>query len=95
MLEDNEIREANRVLAHLEQLQKTYKKEKHKRARDLLLHQALAGDRDCLEVVNRFSSDGEVMERFKVEATSLLQGHVNRSTYNVCLGLLAAHLMFW
>lgn len=95
MLEDKDLRATNSVLFHLEQLEKSYKKDKHKRVRDLLLHQSLGGGSDCLEAVYRFKKDPQVLDTFKSEAIGLLQGHVSQSVYNLCLGLLAARLMFW
>ena len=43
----------------------------------------------------RMEDDPQVLETFMSEATKLVQGHVSRATYNMCLGLLAARLMLW
>lgn len=94
MLDDGELRVADRMLSHLSQLQKSYKQDKRKQARDLLLQQALEGSPESINAVCRFKDDLRVLETFKSEATRILQGHISRPRYNMCLGLLAARLMF-
>lgn len=83
------------MIWHLSQVEKTFKTEKQKNARDLLLHQSLKGGSECMNAVRRFRDDPQVLETFMSEATKLVQGHVSRATYNMCLGLLAARLMLW
>ena len=95
LVEDTQLREADRILWHLGQVEKSFKLEKHKVARDLLLNQALEGGAGFLEAVQHFKEDPAVLTLFKREATLLLEGHVSRSKYNSCLGLVAARLMFW
>lgn len=95
MVEDADLRKADRMMGHLSQVEKTFKVDKQKVARDLLLHQSLKGGTEYLGTVQAFRDDPLVLETFRAEATSLLQGHVRRPTYNVCLGLLAARLMLW
>ena len=93
MAEDDQLRLAERVLAHLSQVERTYKVQKHKDARDLLLHTALEGDSGCLEAVRRFTKDPEVLRTFRTEGSRLLSRQATCSCYNCCLGLLAARLM--
>ena len=95
MVEDTQLHEAERLIWHLGQVEKTFKLEKHKEAHDLLLHQALEGGSECMQAVHKFKEDPKVFQTFKAEATLLLQGHVSRLRYNLCLGLLTARLMFW
>lgn len=94
MMEDSDIRRADRITWHLRQVENTYKVEKPKGARDLLLHQALEGGADDMEAVQKFKDDPRVLQTFKKEASTLLQGHTSRAQYNVCLGLLAACLLY-
>lgn len=94
MVDDDELRRADRILWHLGQVEKTYKVEKQKDARDLLLHQALEGDAGCLRAVQGFKQDPKVLQTFKWEASRFLQGQMSHARYNTCLGLLAARLMF-
>lgn len=54
MMEDSDIRRADRITWHLRQVENTYKVEKPKGARDLLLHQALEGGADDMEAVQKF-----------------------------------------
>jgi hypothetical protein len=57
MVEDAELRAADRILSHLAQLQKSCKQDKHKLARDILLQQALEGGLEHMEAVCRFTKD--------------------------------------
>lgn len=82
-------------MGHLSRVEKTFKVEKQRVARDLLLQQSLQGGTECLKSVQAFTDDPQVFETFRAEATSLIQGHVTRAKYNVCLGLLAARLVLW
>ena len=93
MEDDGELWRADRILWHLSQVEKTYKVDKQKGARDLLLHQALVGGADCMQAMQKFKQDPRVLHTFRREATMILQGHMSRARYNTCLGLLAAHLM--
>ena len=95
MVEDADLRKVERVMWHLSQVEKTFKVEKVKVARDLLLHQSLTGGQECMKAFQRFRDDPHVLETFTSEATKLVQGHVSRATYNVCLGLLASRLIYW
>ena len=95
MVEDHELRKADRILGHLSKVEKTYKVDKQKEARDLLLHQALEGGASCMQAVQSFKQDPAVFHTFRRQATMILQGHVSRAHYNTCLGLLAARLMYW
>ena len=79
----------------LGQVEKTYKLEKVKEARHLLLHQALEGGSLCMQAVQKFKEDPSVMEVFRSVAKCLIQGRISRSRYNSCLGLLTARLMYW
>ena len=90
MVEDAELRAADRMLSHLRQLQKSYKRDKYKQARDLLLQQALDGSPECINAVCMFKDDPQVFSTFKSEATRILQGLVSRPRYNMCLGLTVA-----
>ena len=72
MVKDAKLRNANRILWHLGQVERTYKVDKQKEARDLLLHQALQGGSDSMEAVQNFKEDPQVFETFKAEATHLL-----------------------
>ena len=94
MVEDADLRRAERVLWHLGQVEKTFKVHKQD-AREILLHQSLEGGSRGIGAVDEFKQDAHVLSTFKAEATLLVQGHVRRQIYNVCLGLLAARLMFW
>ena len=67
-----ELRSAGRILWHLGQVEKTYKIDKQKEARDLLLHQALKGGSKNMEAVQKFKKNPEVLQTFKTEATWLL-----------------------
>lgn len=89
------MRQADRILSHLSQLQKTYSADKSKGARDLLLQTALQGGCDKLEAVRGFTEDPNVLKVFSSEISRLLEGHVSRPRYNVCLGLFAGRLMLW
>ena len=80
---------------HLCQVEKTYKVEKYKDARDSLLHKALDGESGCMEAVKGFTQDPQVLTTFISEAKKLLRGHVTRGCYSNCLGLLAGRLMLW
>ena len=82
------------MLWHLGQIEKTYKVEKQKDARDLLLHQSLEGGTDCMGAIQAFKEDPKVLKTFRSEASMFLRGYRSRAHYNVCLGLLPAHLMF-
>ena len=42
-----------------------------------------------------FRDNPQGLQMFISEATRLVQGHISRATYNVCLGLLAGRLMLW
>ena len=97
MVEDDQLRMAERVQWHLSEVEKTFKVDKQKEARDLLLEQSLAssGRSSHLEAVKVFREDKNVLSTFKKEASHLLQGHESRTAYNMCLGLLTARLMFW
>jgi hypothetical protein len=94
MVDDGELRRAERILWHLSQVEKTYKVEKQNDARDLLLHQAFEGGAKCMQAVQIFKQDPRVLLTFKREASMILQGHMSRARYKTCLGLLAARLMF-
>ena len=93
MLDDGELWVVDRMLSHLSQLQTSYKQDKHKQARDLLLQQGLEGSPESINPVCRFKDDPRVLETFKSEATCIR--HISHPRYNMCLGLLAARLMFW
>ena len=95
MVEDSDQRKVERILFHLSQVEKTYKVDKRKGARDLLMQQALKGGTEELEAVCRFKEDPTILSVFKGEATRLFQGDISRSRYNVCLGLLGGRLMLW
>ena len=95
MVEDAELRRAEQILHHLSQVEKTFKNDKVKTARDLLLQQALVGGSGCLEAVQCFKQDPRVRHYFTTHVTLLLQGQMTRPRYTLCLGLLTARLMFW
>ena len=95
MVEDAELRRADQILHHLAQVEKTFKNDKVKTARDLLLQQALAGGSGCLDAVQSFKQDPRVRQQFCTHATLLLQGQMGRARYALCLGLLTGRLMFW
>lgn len=82
------MRKTERMMDHLSQVEKTFKVEKLRIARDLLLHQSLTA-------VQKYRDDPQVLETYTTEATKLVQGHVAHLPYNMCLGLLAARLIFW
>ena len=91
IIDDTEIRRADRVSRHLSTLYKSYNKDKTKQGRDLLLAKSLeGGTSSCLDAMKRFRDDSRVGETFRRHAAVLLQGHLSRSTYNTCVGLLAA-----
>lgn len=94
MTEDSDIRKADRAEQHLAALYKTYNREKVKKGRDLLLQKTLDGESKCVDEVKRFCEDHRVFDMFKKNATSILQGHLNKSKFNTCLGLLSARLIF-
>ena len=94
MVEDAELRKVECMMWHLTQVKKTFKVEKLKGARDLLLYLALDAGSRCIKAAQKFRDDPEVLNTFRSEATRLLQGHTSRATYNVCLGLLAARFMY-
>lgn len=91
MIDDGELRKADRILS---QVEKTFKADKQKDVRDLLLHQSLEGGADHLKVVQRFKEDSKVLQTFKREGSMFLQALRSRTRCNTCLGLLAARLMF-
>lgn len=94
MVDDSDLRLADRVLRHLGEVEKTYKLGKKKDSRDRLLHFSLSDDtQELLEEVWKYMQDKRVCEVFRDEATSLLQGHISRTRYTRCLGLLTARLM--
>ena len=95
MVDDADLRRTETIMWHLSQVEKTFKVEKLKTARDLLLHQSLTGGTECINAVQRFRDDPHVLETYTSEATKQVQGHVSRAAYNVCLGLLAARLTYW
>ena len=90
MVEDAKLRLVEKMLWHLGQIEKTYKVDKQKNARDLLLHQSLQGDSQCMQQVHSFRDDPNVFETYCTEATNLVKGDIARPRYNLCLGLLAA-----
>ena len=94
MVEDAELRKADRVIQHLSAIYKSYNRIKAKKGRYLLLESTLEGGSECLQAVKTFRSDPKVLSAFKQNATSLLQGQLSRSRYNTCLGLLAARLIY-
>lgn len=91
MVDDAQLRGTDRIFSCMRQLQKIYKQDKSKQARDLLLCQALDGSSKCMEVLWRFKEDLQILQTFKTEATHLFQSHMSHTRYNACL--LAAHLM--
>lgn len=95
MVEDADLRKTERMMDHLSQVEKTFKVEKLRIARDLLLHQSLTGGTECMTAVQKYRDDPQVLETYTTEATKLVQGHVAHLPYNMCLGLLAARLIFW
>ena len=72
MVEDAELRKADQILHHLTQVEKTFKNDKVKIARDLLLQQALAGGKACLDAVQSFKQDPRVQHQLCTHATLLL-----------------------
>ena len=84
------MRRAERVIWQ-SQVEKTFKLDRPKGTRNLLLHKALEGGFEYLRAVQR------VLETFTSEGTRLVQGHVSRTPYNMCLGLIpvAGRLMLW
>ena len=64
MVEDAQLRTAEWMIWHLGQVEKSFKLEKHKEARDLLLHQALEGGAGCMEAVHKFKEDPNVLRTF-------------------------------
>ena len=95
MDDDCHLRKADRLLWHLSQLEKTYKVEKHKDARDLLLKQALEGGADTMQAVQKFKNDPRILAHFTKEAEAIRRGHASRPRYNTCLGLLTGRLVYW
>lgn len=95
MVDDGDLRQAERVMWHLGQVEKTYKIDKHKSAQDLLLQQSLQGGSEYMRAVQRYRDDAKVLETFTAEATMLLQGHASRVRYNLCLGRSFSCSMFW
>ena len=95
MVEDSQLRKADRLMWLVGQMERSFKVDKHKEARDNLLHQALEGGSQYLEKVKKFKDDPNILKTFVEKATLFLQGHMSRPRYNACLGLLAARLMFW
>ena len=95
MVGDAQLHRADRMMSLLGQVEKTYKIDKHKAARELLLRQSLEGGLESMKAVQMFRDDPLVLQTYKSEATNLLHGHVVRASYNMCLGLLAARLVLW
>ena len=91
MVEDADLRKVQQI-----QIEKTFKVEKTKGTRDVLLRQALEGGGETLRCVKHFNDDPQVLNNSKKEAKlQLLQGLVSRRRYSLCLGFLAARLMYW
>lgn len=94
MEEDAQLRKCARMKNHLTDLFKAYNKEKAKTSRHALLSHALSPDQGCLESVRRFRQDKKVIETLLAELRELMRGHVTKTRYNTCLGLITAYLMF-
>ena len=94
MVDDADLRRANKVKQHLSALYKSFNKMKKKKGRDLLLEKTLEGGSRYIEAVQRFRDDEKVSELVKSTAMAILRGHISRGRYNTCLGLIAARLMF-
>ena len=95
MVENADLRRAEQILHHLNQVKKAFTTDKLKLARDLLLQQALAGESGSLDAVQSFKQDSRVCHQFSTHAMLILQGQMTRARYTMCLGLLTARLMFW
>ena len=94
MVEDEDLRRAEKVLSHLKMLTKSYSKIKAKKGRNLLMEKTLQGGTACIGSVKSFLEDKNVMKTFETNAAAILQGYPTKQQYNTCLGLLAARIMF-
>ena len=101
IVEDDHMRRAERMIWQ-SQVEKTFKLDRPKETRNLLLHKAVEGGRlEYMGAVQRFRDDSQVLETFTSEGTRLVQGHVSCTPYNMCLGLIHVHvhvagrLMLW
>ena len=83
--------EVSRCILHLSAIYKSYNRAK---AKYLLLEKTLEGGSDSLDAVHSFREDQRILTTFRETATAILQGHLTKSRYNTCLGLLAARLMY-
>ena len=94
MVEDEDLRRADKVLRHLATLSKSYGQVKSKQGRDLLLEKTLQGGTGCMDAVRNFLNDKDVLKNIQNNAAAILQGHRSKLRYNTCLGFLAARIMF-
>ena len=94
MEDDAQIRKADRCMQHLSAIYKSYNRAKAKKGRYMLLQRTLEGVSDSMTAVHGFREDGRVLDTFRANATAILRGHLSRSRYATCLGLLAARLMY-
>jgi hypothetical protein len=74
-------------------LHKSFNKIKAKKGRDLLLEKALQGGSQCVEAVDSLR-DAKVTEAFTSNAKAILRGHCTKERYNLCVGLIAARLIY-
>ena len=70
MVDDADLRKAERMMWHLSKVEKTYKVGKQRNQRDLLIHQSLEGGRECMIAVQTFRDDPQVLQTFISEATT-------------------------
>ena len=91
MVDADDMRRVDRMFWHLGQI---YKVEKHKDAKDLLLHQSLEKDTDCMGAVQAFKEDPKVLQTFRREASMFLYRQRSHANYDLCLELLSTRLMF-
>ena len=92
--DDAQLRRGNRCLEHLSAIYKSFNKAKTKKGKYQLLERTLKGGSNSLAAVRQFREDPAIAAVFRKHAAAILQGHLTKSKYNTCMGLLAARLMY-